>query len=719
MPPLTTILHLTDLHLGGAQPGEILDDYSKADFVSREERTSRRRVLEATLTRLAEERDGAPYDAVVISGDITVGGEEDGYAELEAVLATLGSARPPAERVVVVPGNHDVRWKTAPGSGERYALFGRYVVGAGYVVPMLGHDDALDAQRQLLVDRQGGYVIVPLNSSNWCGVVAGLKPQVQDELDAALSGVRGADTVRGIVEELRLFDVPRIAQAHIEKLRRALRDVDPDRKLVRIAVVHHQILPVSPREELKPFESIINLELLRGFFRDNGFALVLHGHKHEGRTYYDHIAADEQAAPAVRPVLIVSGSTAGGAPGRLDDVARVLDLHGGPLAPQVRVGRIRGVVAGAALSAPAQTPWPLWSVPAFERAQRPEPNVISGRTVHETYARLTQTGERSGPQEPLTNIVSHVEEARVELPDTYPEEPLDGRDPAEWILDVVAWWQAAGRLRGHGSVLFSHGDRIRNYANGTDQLKNAEQILREDRGFNGRATISLLDPRIDDVRRADHKYPAFVAAQFIKRPLTAGRYRIDVVGYFRKQELRYWWPVNVAELAWLQKELAARLGDSYETGSVSTFTAIGYASAIPPRVAVPRVEQLHEVYNERLFLLAFGLAGEGPLDRDEVDSEWKEILDTIVPPQTRPEADPPIALDGLLGLSADLTKVAVATGSEHCKTIAAELERLYAQNHKFAQEYARLGPAADYDTWRGAVQGYVTTIRNCVNSCLT
>jgi 3',5'-cyclic AMP phosphodiesterase CpdA len=171
------ILHLTDLHLGttGLDP---LDDY-KSDFVPISERVTRHRVLASTLSALSRHltESDCTIDAILISGDVTYANGIEGFEALAATLEILGDRLPPPERIVVVPGNHDVRWGTEPSSPERYENFLTYIRGRGYVTPVL---DGIDLhppppeRHQLLLD--GGKVqIVPLNSSNYCGVIAPLR----------------------------------------------------------------------------------------------------------------------------------------------------------------------------------------------------------------------------------------------------------------------------------------------------------------------------------------------------------------------------------------------------------------------------------------------------------------------------------------------------------------------------------------------------------------
>src|SRR5437870_1617847 len=104
------ILHLTDLHLGKAADAQDYGDY-KSKIVMPGQRTQRRTLLENTLQEIAVRFGGeGELDAVVVSGDITVRNSEDGLKLFEGVLGKLGSMLPPPERIIIVPGNHDVAW---------------------------------------------------------------------------------------------------------------------------------------------------------------------------------------------------------------------------------------------------------------------------------------------------------------------------------------------------------------------------------------------------------------------------------------------------------------------------------------------------------------------------------------------------------------------------------------------------------------------------------
>jgi 3',5'-cyclic AMP phosphodiesterase CpdA len=197
---------------------------------------------------------------------------------------------------MVVPGNHDVAWGTKPGSSERYKHFIEGVRDHGYVTPLLEGIDLdnegsrLTTTSPTLTASDGSFVLIGLNSSDHCGV----RELIDEKLEAAIATVE-ADTSNSAAQSLldawkksTLYDIARVSSEQRTSARAGLVAAshganDP----VRIAVLHHQLLPISLEEEIKPFESIVNLSQVRDWLARNQVEVVLHGHKHVAVTYED------------------------------------------------------------------------------------------------------------------------------------------------------------------------------------------------------------------------------------------------------------------------------------------------------------------------------------------------------------------------------------------------------------------------------------------------
>ena len=131
------ILHLSDLHLSPPDERETVGDH-KINVIPLADRVRRTSLIRTTLRELgrALDKGNRRLDAIVISGDVTYQGRADGFALLPRTLAELGPALPEPAQILIVPGNHDVQWYTAPSSPARYAQF-LELRRHGYRTPLL------------------------------------------------------------------------------------------------------------------------------------------------------------------------------------------------------------------------------------------------------------------------------------------------------------------------------------------------------------------------------------------------------------------------------------------------------------------------------------------------------------------------------------------------------------------------------------------------------
>ncbi len=139
---MALILHISDLHLVSRAASPALDDH-KVGLVPAGSRFTHFEMLRLTLKRLGERliADGKSLDAIVVTGDIANRNDEGGYVAFLELLDVLGLARPGPDRIVVVPGNHDVTAGLEPGDPHRYDRFVRFIRGAGFVTPVLNGVD--------------------------------------------------------------------------------------------------------------------------------------------------------------------------------------------------------------------------------------------------------------------------------------------------------------------------------------------------------------------------------------------------------------------------------------------------------------------------------------------------------------------------------------------------------------------------------------------------
>ena len=231
---------------------------------------------------------------------------------------------------------------------------------------------------------------------------------------------------------------------------------------LRIAAIHHHLLPVSTREEVKPFESMTNLGLVRQFLRDQEVSIVLHGHKHTEFTYLDYISSLRESPGVPSPVRVISGASS--TAGDLDrtDVFRLLDIQAN--AGLLQLHRISAVVPG--MSVLIGNPVPL----NFARPGRAEVVrtarcfVIEGENVDDVYHQLVAGVTNQGRE--TEHVLCHIGSSPdvKQLAALYPglvQVPGIAEDQGEiatakrleQFANIVQWWQYTSIPRGAFIIL--------------------------------------------------------------------------------------------------------------------------------------------------------------------------------------------------------------------------------------------------------------------------
>lgn len=702
---MALILHLSDLHLGKAPLAEIADDY-KQEFVPIELRTQRQQILAWTLKSLRDVVDEQPLDAVVVTGDLTVANHEDGFVQFAKLLEALGPLRPDNSRIVVVPGNHDVTWRTSPAVPERYEYFEKYIRRQGCVTPLLDGIDidsngdfiGDDSLLHHLLDEEAGWVIIPINSGDYSGTVEPLSHISDADWDSILTDAKtrvGADGASEL-SRLREYDAARVSPQQLQALHVLLNEKAAGAE-IRIAAIHHHLLPVSVREEVKSFESITNLGLLRNFLRENGVHGVMHGHKHREFLYRDHIySAEGLLDEEAHEVLVIAGATIGTTDWDEKHVCRLVRVEGERRAPRISLAPVAGKAPGTPADTPSFAPVLLWRAAAIVDGDTPQ--VVFGADVNETYERLLTL---VGTQTQLTHVVCRVEnpESADRLPDAYPEVPdVETADRQKWYEELVRWWQKSdSKLRER--LHFTHGSRI--VQPGLDQIVAAADALRKEPDTT-RAVITLLDPKLDRVGHVEHKYPAFCLVQLLRRERADGP-QLDCIGYFRKQEMRYWWAVNLGELRHIQKLVIDELGGKkapMRPGPLWTVTALAVPGTTIPRVAVPTIDRVFDGDQDRLWELAYAVAWDGFKDRATLIKELLALVDELVPEVDFDPDGVPVALEGLSHVAAGLARYGGYHPESRATGLATCLDRLYSVNRDYVNATQTKVTAAVHKDWR-------------------
>jgi 3',5'-cyclic AMP phosphodiesterase CpdA len=331
---LPLILHLSDLHLAAPTEDEMFGDH-KISVVRRSDRQGRTQLIRSSLRELGMQlhRLQRTLDAVVVSGDVTDRGNPSGFALLTPTLEELGEALPPSGQIMVVPGNHDVAWFTEPSTHARYQSFLDGVRAKGYATPLLEGIDIGPDRQQLpdavnpVIQVAGGKIaILGLNTANYCGVAEETPPDVTAaiiDLDKRLADDQSYQQLRESWRRRGAFDVARLGAEQRRYGAAALEAYAGD-ALVRVATMHHQLLPVGVEEEVKPFESLLNLATARSFLAAQNIDLLLHGHKHTADLYQDIPRAPN--TDRTRPLVVCSVRTVGKGQTSDGEIAKLVSI---------------------------------------------------------------------------------------------------------------------------------------------------------------------------------------------------------------------------------------------------------------------------------------------------------------------------------------------------------------------------------------------------------
>lgn len=730
------ILHLSDLHLVSRAESPPLDDH-KFGLIPANTRRTHYDALSLTLERLSERllEQGKRLDAVVVTGDVSDKNDQGGYEAFLHLLERLGSIHPGAGRVVVVPGNHDVGRGLVPTDPSRYELFVAFIRGAGFVTPLLSSIDTSEATSDTskhlvsLDDIQ----IIPVDSAAYSQVRidVGIDGETWELIESALVG---KPKELAALRNLKIVDAVRVDDRQLEALRQLLTSSTPKGvHPVRLVVLHHHLLPVSLAEELKPFESMTNLALLRQFLRDQNVSLVLHGHKHTEFSYVDFVPSFSSDSESSWPLRVISGASGSSGDFKRDDVCRLVEID--VASEAVTVQAVGPALYGTNLAIGAAQRFSFSRVGSARVSATDGCVVIEGDSVGSVYNKLLA---KIGAQDrEVDNVVCRIKNTpTIEIiADLYPGLPTrtssedNNVSKIEEFREVVTWWQyPTAPVSPLDSPSFTHGSRIRRYDGHLDQVEAVISAL----GANpetSRAIIVLLSPEADKISNLDIQFPSFCLVQFkVEKGSHSIAPRLSCSAYFRKQEVKYWWLVNLAELSELQRQICGALQQrepkkfrEIVPGSITTIASRAHAGRGAPKVQVPRVDRYYSLARERLFAMVNALVWREMPNRLQFAGEWRRVFEELVPPEQPDKDGTPIAREGLDYLR-DQIGCCLNDGElkakEPLSTLHRALERLLGENERFAgvQQNAQLTDQV-YAQWRAAARECITTIINCTDEC--
>ena len=243
---LFRILHISDVHFG---PNCNFQTAGRAAALS--------------LVRDVSAKGFWNLSAIVISGDLTWSNEADEFragSDFIVALQDYFNLRP--SNIVLVPGNHDIRWsENCPSSTEQF----RY----------LFREKAERSYREFLawMGRQtNGYLGDLKIFENDQVVIVGLNSCLLHEKQNAGLGFVGTGQIKAAIRSLRRNPIY----------------VQHEHEFFKIAVLHHHVLPgedLDVAQLKKPpaerrFSLTLDAKSVLEFLLADNFALILHGHLH-------------------------------------------------------------------------------------------------------------------------------------------------------------------------------------------------------------------------------------------------------------------------------------------------------------------------------------------------------------------------------------------------------------------------------------------------------
>jgi hypothetical protein len=576
----------------------------------------------------------------VVSGDLTNGNQEDGYEELESLLDELGSSRPDDSQVLIVPGNHDTDWAIQPGNPAKFRRF-LDAVRPSYHSPLIS---GLDYDANTLARATGSrpkahpvleladVAIVGLSSADYCGVqeqktttpwAEVIRSYGAGATDAAARSKRAQ--AEKDLRSLRVQDMARIDSRQLDALEARFAGTslelpaDADVRL-RIAVLHHPICPVTDQEEIKAFDALTNLALVRSFLFDHGFHVVLHGHKHASFLGWDWLLPPGDNLDAIPRRALVVAAPGDFRPDKL--VCRLLEAapdSDKPVAgaPRLRVISLVGPRVGQPLKGDFNVRCISLAQPFIRSADTGTPWVVRARTADAAYQQLRDLPTDLAEPRAVISVVDDPSSVN-DLPLNYP-----GDFDSGWLRNLVEWWQLSEpeAVRAFAGSDFNHGERLYGY---DDAVAKAAMALP-----SSKAIALLVDA--DEAGAANREFPAFTAVQLQARKNGSAGTLIDAVGIYRKQDLALWWPVNIAELARIQDRAVdaaaenSKLNQPVRKGRLIAVATIGFHDTVLPEMAGTVLDRAVDLRREWPHRLAY-LAAQ---PRRETQREWADALSDV------------------------------------------------------------------------------------------
>lgn len=723
------ILHVTDPHFFEVEPSALFHDHKVK--VTGLKQDSREEIFGLTLELLSKrlQERNEKIDAVIFTGDAQDRNSAGGHTELrEQLLKHLAICGVRGDNIVATPGNHDVNRELPVNDKERFKEFMKTWRDNEAITPWIDGEKNGHGSKHRFEGPEKLFEIYPLNSSHWAQTtltpskgVSDLLPSLQKRFETKIDPAEFEQAYNELIlpqmRRLASADIARVSPEQLDFVRNLISQQKPKVRPLRIVALHHHLIAPSVGEEFRPFADITNLSLLRAFLRQNEIDIVVHGHKHVENLTYDYIyPSDGPLNLEPHRMMVISGGALDTRRG--DSPLRIIRLSGMPGAPEVEVETIPLAVRGLNLEDGPRLKGRVWRT---NHAVSGGPVIITGNDIDEVYSRAVRAAHEEAQGGMLiVHLDLEVPKAdekvkRLPFPDNYPDP--DGEKPGDfgqdWVQSLVSWWQLSRSVL-EERIPYIHGTRLERFAGKFNQMNRLVALLKQNKSTS-RGIATLIDPTRDftaDGSKED--FASFCFIQFKWRSDGSGsRNLLDCIGYYRAQEFKHWWPINVAELRELQMQVASAVDGV--PGRITTIAADARAvfTRTPGQVAVPTIDRWLDQAPEKLAGLSMMLSGVPLAIEQGLDRTWSEFLadqEAAADPSNYNPEGVPVAVDGLRMLEKLISQF--SPEDEHTIELRMTLRNLAEQNEWYEKSSR---DRAAYDKWAPVASHYLKKLQALTN----
>lgn len=560
------ILHISDIHYSSQldTPGRV--DAKTGIGINSSQEEEFFKALEKYFNDCNNDKK---INYFVISGDIINGWDRDAQKSFaQKFIELIKKYAYDKQNIVVVPGNHDVIQGSDMSSEKRYEEF--HDAWKGCSLPYL---DGVYKTSDIIVHNESMTMVIPINTSNWSQVQIKLPDVIKSHVDKLDGDIKKAFTKQFT------YDAAHISEEQFTELRRKIKDIANYAGYKKIIVQHHHFSSINDSIEVKEMPDILNLEDLKDFIKEFDIKVLLHGHKHSRRAFYEYLNNDEKPYK----LLISSSSNV-----KQNNFFNILSFDS---------FNVDIAIYNRKCEVVNKNNFNISNVETFNKTIVLEDNDIS--KLYEQVCFFGEIASKNNKQ--MTCHLNLTDKDLTKLPSIGNKN--NHKKYEESIERYIHKYQKYGNMEIEDD---NHGYQLYNYHGNINQIKYIVKSLQ-----NSLTTSKAIATLVDPIKIANNdkpKFPSFISFHCLVRD---GKY-LDVIGHYRVQEMRHWWAKNISELFELQKKIineckhvGVRLKQGYITTEaasvrIENISALGHSD-------ISKIDYLWENDPNNIALIANGI----------------------------------------------------------------------------------------------------------------